>query len=249
MSNVILEVKDIKKSFKSRHISFKKLEVLKGINLTINEQQKIAIVGKNGSGKTTLAKIIAGFTQQTSGEILYNYDYEISPKEKIALQFQSEIDFYRPYVKNIYKDLILGFKKFLDMEFVNKLGEILMIKKYMKRRYDRLSGGERKKVDLFFTLYNKPKIVILDEFTSGLDTDTRVKIREVVENYIEKYQATLILISHNANEIRKLANEIYVLEDGVFNNHIENIQGKFTNDDDLETFIRQITNTIDEVKL
>ncbi|WP_218675946.1 ATP-binding cassette domain-containing protein, partial [Mycoplasmopsis anatis] len=137
MSNVILDVKDIKKSFKSRHISSKILEVLKGINLEVKEQQKIAIIGKNGSGKTTLAKIIAGFTQQTSGEILYNYNYEISPMEKIALQFQSEIDFYRPYVKNIYRDLITEFKKFLDMEFVNKLGEILMIKKYMKRRYDR----------------------------------------------------------------------------------------------------------------
>lgn len=249
MSKTIIEIKDLHKEFKNSLLKKDRIEVLKGINLNINEQQRIALVGKNGSGKTTLAKIIAGFSEITSGEINYNYDYLISPKEKIALQFQNEIELKKPTVKDLYKLLVLNFKDILDMDFIGKLYEILQIKSYLGMRYDRLSGGQRKKVDLFFVLYSKPKLLILDEFTAGLDADTKIKVREIIESYINKYNGTILLISHDSNEIRKLTNEIYVLRDGVISDHITNIQEKFVNDDELELFIRDITQSIKNVEL
>lgn len=249
MSKTIIEIKDLHKEFKNSLVKKDKTEVLKGINLNIEEQQRIALVGKNGSGKTTLAKIIAGYSELTSGEIIYNYDYLISPKESIALQFQNEIELKKPTVKDLYKLLITNFKEILDMEFIKKLYEILQIEKYLKMRYDRLSGGQRKKVDLFFVLYSKPKLLILDEFTAGLDADTKIKVRDIIESYINKYNGTMLLISHDSNEIRKLTNEIYVLKDGVISDHITNIQEKFVNDDDLELFIRDITESIKNIEL
>lgn len=249
MSKTIIEIKDLHKEFKNSLVKKDKTEVLKGINLNIEEQQRIALVGKNGSGKTTLAKIIAGYSELTSGEIIYNYDYLISPKESIALQFQNEIELKKPTVKDLYKLLITNFKEILDMEFIKKLYEILQIENYLKMRYDRLSGGQRKKVDLFFVLYSKPKLLILDEFTVGLDADTKIKVRDIIESYINKYNGTMLLISHDSNEIRKLTNEIYVLKDGVISDHITNIQEKFVNDDDLELFIRDITESIKNIEL
>lgn len=212
-------------------------KILDKVNLRIFRQERIAIVGKNGSGKTTLVEIISGFRKPTKGYVEYNFNYETSPYEKVSIQFQdnSFLDQFR--VKEIHRLMIENANGKIDTNEVEKLRKILNIDSLLNKRFKRLSGGQKQKIALFLSLICKPELLILDEFSTGLDVHSKSRIREYLIDYLNKHDVAFILICHEPKEIFRLCNKIIVLDKGNVTQVIPDIQKQFKTEDALEKFI------------
>lgn len=145
------------------------VDILHKIDLRIFKDERIAVVGRNGSGKTTLAEIISGFKKPTTGFLEYNFNYDISPYEKISLLFQNYSYLDQFTVREIYEYMVDYAGDLIDREGARRLSEILQIDNFKEKVFKELSGGQKQRVSLFLTLIYRPKLLILDEFTTNLD--------------------------------------------------------------------------------
>ncbi|WEK83029.1 MAG: ABC transporter ATP-binding protein [Mycoplasma sp.] len=196
--NVILEIKDLKKWFgpkKKRH------HALQGINLKIYEGDRIALLGANGAGKTTLLEIIAGINKPSEGTIDYNFNYQITPQERIGIQFQ---DATCPFGFTVY-DLIQLQNNILIQPLSNsdilKLIKVFKLKDLLKVKAASLSGGQQQRLNVALTFMTDPKILFLDELSTALDIDMQLYINKIVKEYADEHNTTLVLSSHNIKEI------------------------------------------------
>ncbi len=216
--------KSFTNSIEIKNLSFsyeENTEVLKSINMKIEQGQKIAIIGASGSGKTTLAQLLVGLYPIQKGDILYE---NISVKtiglnrvrENIFLVLQNPQLFNDTIAKNLtFGDNIE--KERLDFaieiaqlrSFINSLEYGLETK--IGRDGIKLSGGQRQRLSIARMVIQNPNIVILDESTSALDVHTESRLFEALEKYLQN--KTTIIIAHRLSTIRK-ADFIYVLEDG-----------------------------------
>ncbi len=216
--------KSFTNSIEIKNLSFsyeENTEVLKSINMKIEQGQKIAIIGASGSGKTTLAQLLVGLYPIQKGDILYE---NISVKtiglnrvrENIFLVLQNPQLFNDTIAKNLtFGDNIE--KERLDFaieiaqlrSFINSLEYGLETK--IGRDGIKLSGGQRQRLSIARMVIQNPNIVILDESTSALDVHTESRLFEALEEYLQN--KTTIIIAHRLSTIRK-ADFIYVLEDG-----------------------------------
>lgn len=218
-------------------------KILDKVDLRIFRRERIAIVGKNGSGKTTLVKIISGFRKPTKGYVEYNFNYETSPYEKISIQFQdnSFLDQFR--VREIHRLMIENAGGKIDNNEVEKLRKILNIDSLLDKKFRHLSGGQKQKIALFLSLICKPELLILDEFSTGLDVHSKNSIREYLIDYLDKHDVAFILICHEPKEIFRLCNKIIVLDGGKVTQVITDIQKQFRTEDSLEEFILTLEDT------
>lgn len=217
---ILFEGKNIAKSF-GKH------EVLKGLDLIINQGDKIAIIGANGSGKTTLINIILGFVNYDSGELnfpLHNNKQSDFIKN-VGIQFQNS-NFPGNYtiaqIVDIvfeikYNTKIKEFQKWKN-EIRNiereKLLKLLNLDTKSKYKVKNLSGGELQRLNILVSIISNPKILILDEISTGLDIKAQYELLNYIKDFIEENEITLIIISHLIHEIEVLADKIFVLEDG-----------------------------------
>lgn len=207
----LIEVTDLTKSFRN---NFKQEEVLKGVNLTIYQDDKIALLGGNGVGKTTLIEIISGVEQLTSGKIEYLFDYEITPQERIGIQFQ---DSTCPYGLTVY-DLIslqnsIIKHKLSDNEITN-LVDFFKLKDILKVNSAKLPRGQQQLVNIALSIMCNPVVLFLDELSTGLDLGTQVYINEAIKKYVEENHVSLVLSSHNVNEVLFHTNRCILMKDG-----------------------------------
>lgn len=208
-SNVkhLVEVKDVYKTYG-------KNEVLKGINFTINENEHLVILGSNGAGKTVTVETIAGLIKSTSGTIKYNFDSEIDLNKQIGVQFQA-IDFPSSLtpmdVIDFQKDLL---KIEIKKEELDELIDTFKIGKFINRKCSKLSGGQKQRLNVLLSLLSKPRVVFLDEFSTGLDFLIKSQIEEFILKYAKKHNITIVLVSHDVNEIEFFAKKIVVLHRG-----------------------------------
>ncbi|QJG66909.1 ABC transporter ATP-binding protein [Mycoplasma phocoenae] len=217
--------------------------ILKDFSLQIYKNDRLAIIGPNGSGKTTLVEIIAGYKSKTSGNIEYSFEYKNSPYECIAIQFQ-ENKFIKKYkVSRIYKELVKYAKSFINEEFTEQLKNILNIDSLMNITYGSLSGGQKQRINLFFSLIYNPKVLILDEFTAGLDIQTKSLVKELLLVYLNQFETSLILVSHDANEVFSLCDRIIFINNGQITGEVKDIKTKFNNQEELEKYMLQNINT------
>ncbi|QVK01615.1 ABC transporter ATP-binding protein [Mycoplasma mycoides subsp. capri] len=202
----LIEVKNISKKYNKK-------TVLGPINLKINKGESVAIFGANGAGKTTLCEIIANTKSQSSGEVLYDFKKE-EIAFKIGINFQSQtypnfinvkelIDFYKTLYKNI-----------IDKTYFDQMINKFKLKELFKQKISSLSGGQRQRVNLFVSLFNKPEIYIGDEITTGLDVKAQLEIIDLLKKEIKDKEMTLILVSHNLDEIKELCDRIVFLDKG-----------------------------------
>ena len=222
----MLEIKNLKASINGK-------EILKGINLHVNNGEIHAIMGRNGSGKSTLANIIAGRESYdvTKGDILYNDKSilndtpEYRALEGIFMSFQYPVII--PGVNNTYflKAALnakrkhqgkteLDAVKFLDL-IRKKLQIVGMEEKYLHRAVnDGFSGGEKKRNEILQMITLEPSLAILDETDSGLDIDALKIVAEGVNNYRQDDRA-IVIITHYQRILRYLeADHVHVLIDG-----------------------------------
>ena len=186
---------------------------LKSINFTIEEGEIIALVGESGSGKSTLLRIIAGLEQIESGDILMEGQSwkDVSTNERsIGFVFQDYALF--PHL-NVRDNILFAFKDKSD-EVLNDLLETVGLIGYEQRMMHQLSGGEQQRVALARSLAIQPRIMLLDEPFSNLDTLLKHSVRKEIKAILESNQQTSIMVTHDLEDAYEIADRIAVLKDG-----------------------------------
>ena len=217
--STLLELKQITLNYKNYNTS---VEVIKGIDLKINSGEKVAVVGKSGSGKTSLIMLMAGLEQPTSGEIIFDQQ-PISTfnedqladirKKKIGIVFQS---FYLipNYTALENVSLILEIN---GIDNSKQKAEELLVQFGLKDRLHhfptQLSGGEQQRVAIARSMVVKPKLILADEPTGNLDSENSQMISNLLFEYANKNQSSLVLVTHDLKFAEK-CDRIIKIEDG-----------------------------------
>ena len=213
-------------------------KALDNVNLEIEDGEFLAVIGHTGSGKSTLIQHLNGLLKPASGKI-YVDGTDITDKDTIAKDIA-----YGPSNLELNEDEILRrVKKSMEMVGLN-------YEEYKDISPFELSGGQKRRVAIAGVIAMEPKVLILDEPTAGLDPAGRDDILEQIKLLHEKYNMTIILVSHSMEDVGKLAEKIIVMNDG----HIE-LQGKpkevFKEIDTLEKIglaVPQVTYLMRELK-
>jgi len=195
-----IELKDVSKSYGDH-------EVLKHIDLSIEEGSFTAIVGRSGCGKSTLLRIIAKLEQITRGEIHFSKKNNIDPK--IRIMFQD--DRLLPW-KSIIKNIELGaVHPDVAKESLEKVG---LIEK-QDQWPDQLSGGQKQRIALARALASNPDILLFDEPLGALDALTRIEMQNLIEGLWQQQKFTSLLVTHDVTEAVRLADRVIVIDHGV----------------------------------
>ena len=193
----MFKVIEIKKSFKNK-------EVLKGVSFTVEEGDKVALLGNNGAGKSTLLKIIAGQLQANAGRI------------ETTLDFQTEIGMM-PQGDILIDDLKVGDLVLLKC-YMNQLEDIdidallkmVELEGFKNQYVLGLSGGQKRRLSLLLTILNEPRLIFLDEPTTGMDLES-------VDNFwhmLEEQKFTSVVVTHDFNQIDHFFTKVLILKDG-----------------------------------
>jgi len=187
---------------------------VRNINLKIAEGERVAIIGANGSGKTTLITLLSGLIKPTKGvvrilgvEVDGNLEYI---RRNVGVVFQNPDDFlFNPTVRDelLYTPAQLDIPYNEALKLAEEFARLFEIEKILDKPPFRLSGGEKKRVELACVMMLKPKILFLDEPTANVDGKTKKKIVD----FAKDYNGTLIVATHDLDLIPKLAEKIVVL--------------------------------------
>ena len=199
---------------------FGDLQVIKGIDLEINDGEMVVFVGPSGCGKSTLLRMIAGLEETSYGEIYLDGDRvtdKVPSERALSMVFQSYALY--PHM-NVEENVGFGLKTsgMASGEIAKKVKEassILELDEYMKRRPKELSGGQRQRVAIGRAIVREPKGFLFDEPLSNLDAALRVQMRFEIAKLHEKLKATMIYVTHDQVEAMTLADKIVVLRDGL----------------------------------
>ena len=211
---VKIRLVDVEKNFGS-------VQVLKKINLEINDQEFIVLVGPSGCGKSTCLNIIAGLEYVTSGHIYFD-DVEVTflpPKErKIAMVFQSYALY--PHM-NVRKNMAFSLKLAkMEKEEIDKrvenAAELLGISHLLDRKPGEISGGQRQRVALGRSIVRNPTAFLFDEPLSNLDAKLRIQMRGEIIKLQRKLQITQVYVTHDQVEAMSMADRIAILHEGGF---------------------------------
>jgi ABC-2 type transport system ATP-binding protein len=200
---------------------YKTFEALKDISFEIEEGSFIGLIGANGAGKTTLLKILSGLIPPTSGSAkVLGYEpfkRNLNFRKQIALVMGQKAQLWWDLPAIDAFELIAAIYEIPKKEYnerINELSELLNVKKLLNTQIRRLSLGERMKMELIGALLHWPKIIFLDEPTIGLDVLAASNLREFLKNFNQKTKATIILTSHNMDDIEKLCSRVMILKSG-----------------------------------
>ena len=200
----ILEVKNLSYSFGNNPI-------LKDINIHVNENEIVAIVGSSGVGKSTLFNLIAGVLKKQTGEITINGSDDYIGK--VAYMLQKDLLFeHKTIISNVILPLIIAkVNKKEALEEGNKILKQFNLDKYANKYPQQLSGGMRQRVALIRTYMFKRKIFLLDEAFSALDAITKKELHKWYLDLKKEFNLTTLLITHDIEEAVFLSDRIYIL--------------------------------------
>lgn len=226
--NDIIRFEGIKKSFKDKG---GKKEVHKGITFSIKRGETVALLGANGAGKTVLMETLVRVQKQDEGKITYDFE-GTDPFKEIGMQFQDADATGNLTPKEMVKFISTIYKDKVSDEQTKEMIDIYGIKEYYDRKIKKLSGGQRQRVNLLLATMHNPKLMILDEFITGLDIVSVRDILEYIQMLKKKNNATLIIISHQPEEIKSLSERVFILKDGMIQNEMltKDIDRKYSGD-------------------
>ena len=209
---MFIEIKELTKIY-NNYIAVDK------INFEIEKNKTVGLLGPNGCGKTTTIGMILGLVSPSEGKILIeNKNVNSFKRDEILKRF----NFASPYVELPKK---LTVKQNLEIygrlysienlyERINEISHDLDIKSVFDRRTGELSSGQKNRVSLAKSLINKPEILLLDEPTASLDPDIGDFIRSYIQEYKTKNKITVLLASHNMNEVERLCDSVIMMKKG-----------------------------------
>jgi len=218
----IISCKNISKSFNDGKLN---VDVLKGVNLSVNAGEKLAIVGSSGSGKSTLLHILGGLDLPSEGEvnILGNNIAKLSDADRGILRNRSIGFIYQFHhllpeftaLENVSMPLLI---RGVDVKTAQKNAEIMLDRVGLKKRTDhkpgQLSGGERQRAAIARALVTRPKVIMADEPTGNLDQRTAIKVFELMQELNDDLKTAFIIVTHDLLLARKM-DKTYKLLDGV----------------------------------
>ena len=210
--NYLVEVKNLKKNYGKK-------EAVKGISFNIEEEQILGLLGPNGSGKTTTIGMLLGLLKPSAGEI----KIDKMNFEKNRVDILNKVNFISPYIelpkKLTVKQNLTVYGKLYNInnlkERIEYLTEKLRLEELLNRITGELSSGQRNRASLAKALINKPKVLLLDEPTASLDPEIGDFVRSFLETYKKENKISILLASHNMNEVTRLCKSILMMKDGV----------------------------------
>ncbi len=214
----------------------KQVHALKGVSFAIQPGELVGFIGPNGAGKTTTLKTLSGLLYPTSGfvEVL-----EYNPWERKS-EFLKQIALVMGQKNQLWWDLpaietfelnraIYEIPKREYQENLKELVELLELAKLIRTPVRKLSLGQRMRMELVAALLHRPKVLFLDEPTIGLDLVAQQKMRDFIFGYNKKFGATILLTSHNMDDLVDLARRVIVIDEGslLFDGALEELVNKF----------------------
>ena len=197
---------------------FKNTLAVKNISFSINKSTIIGLLGLNGCGKSTTMGMMLGLIKPNSGTVIINGKNIESNRTDLL----EKMNFISPYIElpkklSVEENLkvygrLYGVKNLKDK--VNDLMEKLNLTEFRKKKTGELSSGQKNRVSLAKALVNDPEIPLLDEPTASLDPDIGDYIRGFIEDYASNKKATILLASHNMNEVERLCHEVMMMKNG-----------------------------------
>jgi len=207
-----IKVIDLKKNYGNK-------EAVKNINFEIKENEIIGLLGPNGCGKTTTIGMILGLLKPTSGQVLIN-GFQL---EKNRIEILKKINFISPYIelpkKLTVKQNLIVYGKLYSVKNLNSridyLVEELRLQNLLDRVTGELSSGQKNRISLAKAIINNPSVLLLDEPTASLDPETGDFVRTFLENYKKEKKISVLLASHNMDEVKRLCGSVLMMKDGI----------------------------------
>lgn len=234
-------------TIKNLYKSFDELEVLKGIDLTVNKGENFTILGKSGSGKSVLIKIIIGLLKPDKGEVMVFGQQVDKISEKalnalrlhIGFSFQSSALYDGMSIRqNLEFPLMMNVKNISKKEVTKAVEEVLEavdLSSKINEMPSDLSGGQRKRIGIARTLILRPEIMLYDEPTAGLDPITSSEINKLIVRVQQQFETSSIIITHDLTCAKETGDRMAMLLDGQFTR-----TGKF--DEVFDTDDEQVRN-------
>ncbi|MGW8382363.1 ABC transporter ATP-binding protein [Streptococcus parasuis] len=212
--NNIFEISNITKSFKNK-------QILKGVDLVVNKGDIIGLLGLNGEGKSTLIKIILGILSQDSGEVKRNFEI----KSDVGVMLQ---EISMPEKMKVYEWLDMVKRFSTNSKSVESVLDSVNLRTVKNKYCDSLSGGQQRRVQFATAIINNPKVLILDEPTVGMDVVSKKAFWETLNTFSFSKDLTIILISHDMEEVSEFCNRVLILSKGllVSDSKMTNVQDK-----------------------
>ena len=209
---MFIEIKNLSKIYNNYY-------AVNNINFKIDRHKTVGLLGPNGCGKTTTIGMILGLVYPTSGEItIENKNINIFQRDEILKRF----NFASPYVElpkklTVKQNLEIYGRLYAVKNLNKKINEIasdLDIKSFFEFKTGELSSGQKNRVSLAKSLINSPEILLLDEPTASLDPDIGDFVRGYIQEYKMKNKVTILLASHNMNEVERLCDSVIMMRKG-----------------------------------
>ncbi len=221
------------------------IEIIKNLSLEIENNNIFAIAGPSGSGKSTLLRLMNRLDDVTHGEIIIDNinikEWDIRKlREKIGFVFQESALFEGTVLDNVIYGLrIRGIKKGDERDIANQLLDMVGLEReFLDRNIEKLSGGQKQRVNIARTLALNPEVLLLDEPTSALDPQGTKQIEDLLLELNTEHGKTIVLVSHNIEQIQRIAHRVLVLGDKQIKFYGTK-SDLFSSDDlDLTTFLK-----------
>lgn len=216
----ILSVNDLSKTYGRDET---KVEALKNVSFSVSKGEFIAIVGPSGSGKSTLLNLIGALDNPTTGKVIIdNKDIFLMNEQELSVFRRRNIGFvFQAYnlvpelnvEENIILPLLLDYKK-PDVKYIEELLEVLGLAERKHHLPSQISGGQQQRVAIGRALAGRPSVILADEPTGNLDSQNSKEVINLLRLSVEKYNQTLIMITHNQG-YASFADRVFNVEDGI----------------------------------
>jgi ABC-2 type transport system ATP-binding protein len=242
----IIEVKNLSKRFKFRtnknvitgifKPQYQYTDAVKDISFFAEKGQSLAFLGPNGAGKTTTTKMLTGLMYPTAGEIKVmgyipqNRDRDFLMQIGLVMGNKTGLSWDLTGLQNLqFIQKIYGIDQNVFTKRLNDLSELLDIQKHLHKQVRKLSLGERMKMELVGSIIHQPKILFLDEPTIGLDITSKKNIRKFLRQIQTEYNITLLLTSHDMDDIEHVCDRVIVINHGekVYDDYLSGLLSQY----------------------
>ncbi|MEG0895164.1 MAG: ATP-binding cassette domain-containing protein, partial [Oscillospiraceae bacterium] len=232
MEEIVISIKDLTKQYSSTQV-----KAVDGISFDVKKGELFAFLGVNGAGKSTTINVLCTLLTKTSGEVSvcgYDVQKEVDKvRDNIGVVFQSGVldDKLSVYDNLVIRGALFDVDKKTLVRRINNLANRLSMTDFLKRPYGKLSGGQKRKCDIARALISNPKILFLDEPTTGLDPQSRADLWQVIKDIRVEFNTTVFLTTHYMEEVNS-ADRVAIIDKGqlLCIDTPENLKSKYSYD-------------------